>query len=136
MATIKTIQRKKGTAYQIGYTLHGIRSWLSLGSDYTKIERIVFYAGLNRWERLIQNLRSSRAIEIAREYGVLAEAEWIGHSPQTAKDHYLHVLDADFEHAATVDKTIPKDPEIKNDHKNDHTQPDANLHKLTFRDVF
>jgi hypothetical protein len=25
MATIKAIQRKKGTAYQIGYTLHGIR---------------------------------------------------------------------------------------------------------------
>ncbi len=77
------------------------------------VERIVFYAGLNRWERLIQNMRSSRAIEIAREYGVLAEAEWIGHSPQTAKDHYLHVLDADFERAATVDNSVPKEPEKK-----------------------
>lgn len=65
------------------------------------IERIVFYAGLNRWERLIQNFRSSRAIEIAREFGELAESEWIGHSPQTAKDHYLHVLDEDFERASS-----------------------------------
>lgn len=65
------------------------------------LERIVFYAGLNRWERLIQNLRSSRAIEVARDFGELAEAEWIGHSPQTAKDHYLHLLDDDFERALT-----------------------------------
>ena len=63
------------------------------------VERIVFLAGLNRWERLIQNLRSSRAIEIAREFGELAEAEWIGHSPKVARDHYLHVLDEDFDRA-------------------------------------
>ena len=64
------------------------------------VDRIVFLAGLNRWERLIQNLRSSRAIEIARDFGELAESEWIGHSPQTARDHYLHLLDADFARAA------------------------------------
>lgn len=63
------------------------------------VDRIVFYAGLNRWERLIQNLRSSCAIDVQKKFGELAESEWIGHSPQTAKDHYLHVLDADFEEA-------------------------------------
>jgi integrase len=72
------------------------------------IEQIVFHAGLNRWERLLQNLRSSRAIEIAREFGELAESEWIGHSPQTAKDHYLHVLDSDFARAIAVPETIPE----------------------------
>lgn len=75
---------------------------------FDHIERIVFYAGLNRWERLLQNLRSSRAIEIAREFGELAESEWIGHSPQTAKDHYLHVLDSDFARAIAVPETIPE----------------------------
>lgn len=65
-----------------------------------RVDRIVFDAGLNRWERLIQNLRSSRAIEIARDFGTLAESEWIGHSPQTARDHYLHLLDDDFARAA------------------------------------
>lgn len=63
------------------------------------IERIVFHAGLNRWERLIQNLRSSRAIEVFEQFGEIAESEWIGHSPKTAKDHYLHVLDSTFERA-------------------------------------
>lgn len=70
------------------------------------IERIVFYAGLNRWERLIQNLRSSRAIEVARDFGELAESEWIGHSPQTAKDHYLHLLDEDFERATSFSTSV------------------------------
>ena len=66
------------------------------------IERIVFEAGLNRWERLVQNLRSSCAIDVSRKFGALAESEWIGHSPQTAKNHYLHLLDEDFEMATRV----------------------------------
>ena len=72
------------------------------------VEEIVFFAGLNRWERLIQNFRSSRAIEIARDFGELAESEWVGHSPQTARDHYLHVLDDDFERAVNYEVTTEK----------------------------
>lgn len=68
-----------------------------------KVEETVFRAGLVPWERLIQNLRSSRAIEIYREFGALAEAEWIGHSQRTAVDHYLHVLESDFQRAAAGD---------------------------------
>lgn len=64
-----------------------------------KIEETVFRAGLQPWERLIQNLRSSRAIEIYKEFGALAESEWIGHSQRTAVDHYLHVLESDFARA-------------------------------------
>lgn len=74
------------------------------------IEQIVFYAGLNRWERLIQNFRSSRAIEIYEQYGKLAESEWIGHSVRTARDHYLHVLDATFERAANGKPNATKTP--------------------------
>lgn len=92
------------------------------------VEKIVFFAGLNRWERLIQNLRSSRAIEIEREFGALAEAEWIGHSPTTARDHYLHVLDEDFSRAVngTAPATSARYDDARTvvadfrDHKNDH----------------
>lgn len=56
-------------------------------------------AGLEPWTRLIQNLRSSRAIEIYQAFGVIAEAEWVGHSEKTAQDHYLHLLESDFERA-------------------------------------
>lgn len=68
------------------------------------IGRIVFDAGLNRWERLFQNMRSSCAIDVSRKFGELAESEWIGHSPQTARNHYLHLLDEDFERATRVEK--------------------------------
>ena len=65
------------------------------------VRRIVVAAGLEPWERLIQNLRSSRAIEIYQKFGVIAESEWIGHSEKTAVDHYLHLLESDFNRAAT-----------------------------------
>jgi len=56
-----------------------------------RIERVVFYAGLPLWERLIQNMRSSRANEIFREFGQIAEREWIDRSTATAQDRYLHI---------------------------------------------
>ena len=65
-----------------------------------RIERVVFYAGLPLWERLIQNMRSSRAKEIFREFGQIAEREWIGHSTATAQERYLHILEAEYDRAA------------------------------------
>jgi len=67
---------------------------------FKKVEQIVFNAGLPRWERLIQNMRSSRAIEIYERFGGMAESEWVGHSQKTAQDHYLHVRDETFDAAA------------------------------------
>lgn len=66
---------------------------------YFQFNRAIKKAGLEIWERLIQNLRSSRAIDVYRKYGALAEKEWIGHAEQTARDHYLHLLEEDFQNA-------------------------------------
>ncbi len=63
------------------------------------VKSAVVKAGLEPWARLIQNLRSSRAIEIYQEFGVIAESEWVGHSEKTAVDHYLHLLESDYERA-------------------------------------
>jgi len=85
-----------------------------------QMERTVFRAGLVRWERLIQNLRSSRAIEVYNEYGALAESVWIGHSVATAQDHYLHLLESDYDKAAfgktptQTSKKAKKQPLLKN----------------------
>ena len=57
-----------------------------------RIERVVFYAGLPLWERLIQNMRSSRANEIFRVFGQIAERERIDRSTATAQDRRLHIL--------------------------------------------
>ena len=77
---------------------------------YKKLEFVVFQAGLTKWERLIQNLRSSRAIEIEREFGSVAESEWLGHNPATARRHYLHVLEEEYDRAAaeTTAKTTAR----------------------------
>lgn len=66
--------------------------------DWT-IKRMLKRANVENWPRIIQNLRSSRAIEIEREFGAIVEAEWLGHLPKTAADHYLHATPADFKRA-------------------------------------
>ena len=71
---------------------------------YKHVSQIVFKAGVEPYPRLIQNLRSGRAIEIYREFGAIAEREWLGHSEKTAAEHYLHVLQDDFARAANFDE--------------------------------
>ncbi|MBR4753055.1 MAG: tyrosine-type recombinase/integrase [Thermoguttaceae bacterium] len=73
------------------------------GAIYFRFKRAINKAGLEVWDRLIQNLRSSRAIDVYRKYGSLAEKEWIGHTEQTARAHYLHLLEEDFQNAAEED---------------------------------
>ena len=70
-----------------------------------RIERVVFYAGLPLCERLLPNMRSSRANEIFREFGQIAEREWIGHSTATAQERYLHILEAEYDRAAGTRQT-------------------------------
>lgn len=72
-------------------------------TTYVAIRQMISKAGVPLWERLIQNLRSSRANEIYREFGELAESAWIGHSARTAQNHYLHLLESDFEKAIKDD---------------------------------
>ena len=76
------------------------------------IRQLVLAAGLEPWERLVQNLRSSRAIEIYQKFGAIAESEWIGHSEKTAVDHYLHLLASDFEKATCDEKSADNTPAV------------------------
>jgi hypothetical protein len=48
---------------------------------------------------LFQNLRSTRATELAAEFPAHVAAEWMGHSTVVANKHYWRVTDADFEKA-------------------------------------
>ncbi|MBR4750178.1 MAG: tyrosine-type recombinase/integrase [Thermoguttaceae bacterium] len=61
----------------------------------TRFEKIILRAGLEKWPKLFQNLRLSASNDVKREYGVECEADWIGHSPETAKKHYLIVMPAE-----------------------------------------
>src|SRR5262249_14670123 len=63
--------------------------------------RILQQAGLKPWERLFQNLRSSRQTELVNEgHPIHAVCAWIGNSVKIAADHYLQVRDEDFDRAA------------------------------------
>lgn len=79
------------------------------------VAQTVRAAGIEPWTRLLQNLRSSRANEVYREFGAIAESAWLGHSSSTARDHYLHVLASDFERAVAEDPAQNKNPQ--NDHR-------------------
>jgi integrase len=67
----------------------------------TQLCRIIRKAGLTPWPKLFQNLRSSRATELAADYPAHVAAEWMDHSTAVAGKHYWRVTDSDFEKAAS-----------------------------------
>ncbi len=81
-----TLGRAKGTASNLRTTLC----------------KIINRAGLKVWEKLFQNLRASRATELATEYPAHVAAEWLGHSTLVAQKHYWRVTEDDFERATTT----------------------------------
>jgi hypothetical protein len=61
----------------------------------TQFERIIARAGLKPWPKLFQNLRATRATELAAEYPSHVAADWMGHSAMAAQKHYSKALLAD-----------------------------------------
>lgn len=79
-------------------TLPALRrdSYANIG---VQMARYVKRAGLIPWPKLFQNLRVSRAIDLAREQPLHVAAEWMGHDVKTAEKFYLRAIDLDFEKA-------------------------------------
>lgn len=65
----------------------------NLGTQFVKSAKA---AGLERIPRPYDNMRASRSTEIERKYGPKVESEWIGHTQETARRHYLMVTEDDF----------------------------------------
>ena len=66
----------------------------------TQMNRIIQRAGIEPWPKTFQNLRATRATEVANEYGESKESKWIGHSRRVATKHYLQITDDDYAKAA------------------------------------
>lgn len=62
----------------------------------TQLERIIRKAGLEPWPKLWQNLRASRATELASYRPAFLAAAYLGHSPAIASKFYHQVTDADI----------------------------------------
>ncbi|WP_146565843.1 tyrosine-type recombinase/integrase [Posidoniimonas corsicana] len=65
----------------------------------TQMARIVELAGLQPWPKLFQNLRATRATELADSFPGHVAAAWLGHSVKVAKNYYWQVTDDHFEAA-------------------------------------
>jgi len=74
----------------------------------TQLERIIAKAGLKPWPKLFQNLRASRATELASEHPAHVAATWLGHSTLVANKHYWQVTDDDFAKAVGSDQRTPE----------------------------
>lgn len=83
----------EGATYVFGERLRSRGATVNLR---TALRRGIERAGLRPWPRLWQNLRASRATELAREYPGHVAASWLGHCAAVAQSHYWMVGDADF----------------------------------------
>jgi integrase len=66
----------------------------------TQFMRILRRAGVKPWQRLFQNLRSSRETELVEVYPLHVVCEWIGNSARVAEAHYLQVTEDHYRRAA------------------------------------
>lgn len=74
----------------------------------TQMTRIVERAGLKPWPKIFQNLRSTRATELADQFPGYVAAAWLGHSVKVAKNHYWQVTDDHFDIAKSAVKCAVK----------------------------
>lgn len=65
----------------------------------TTMAKIIERAGLTPWPKLFQNLRATRATELADAFPGHVAAAWLGHTVEVAKGHYWQVTDEHFEDA-------------------------------------
>ena len=65
----------------------------------TTFEKIVRRAGLEPWERLFHNLRSSCETELCEKFPMHVVTAWMGHTPDIAMKHYCQVTDEHFRRA-------------------------------------
>ena len=72
-------------------------------------KRILFWAGLQPWPKLFQNMRSSAENDLIEAgYPDHVVGAWIGHTSRVQSRHYLRVLDSYFDVASAI--TTQKNP--------------------------
>jgi integrase len=72
----------------------------------TQLNKIVKRAGIKPFAKPLQNMRASRATELAAVYPLHVVCEWIGNGISVAQKHYLSVLESDFEKAIAEPQAV------------------------------
>jgi len=81
------------------YILPALRKRGAAVNLRTRLERIIYRAGLVPWPRLWQNLRASRETELSQTHPLHVVCQWIGNTARIATAHDLQVTDRDFARA-------------------------------------
>ncbi len=102
----------------------------------TQLGRILRVAKAKPWPKLFQNLRASRATELAAEHPSHVAAAWLGHSTIVAAKHYWQVTDADFAKAmkgeeSTEEKALHKALQSVHVESRFDSQPATTSHEQT-----
>ncbi len=64
-----------------------------------RMAHIVRKAGIKPWPKIFHNLRASRQTELEDLFPSHVVCQWLGNSPDIARDHYLQILPSHFEKA-------------------------------------
>lgn len=73
----------------------------------TGFKRILFWAGLQPWQKLFQNMRASAENDLVEDgYPAHVVGEWIGHTPKVQLKHYLRTLDSYFDKATQPQENV------------------------------
>ncbi len=87
-----------------GETLLFPRHQVSLAALTKRLCKACEAASINLWARPWQNMRATRETELFEEYPIQTVADWLGHSPQVALDHYAQVVKEHHARAADLDR--------------------------------
>lgn len=69
----------------------------------TRFESIIRRAEVRQWPKLWQNLRSSGATDMAKNFPAHIATQFCGHTSEVALEHYWTVMDSDFNEALATD---------------------------------
>ena len=75
--------------------------------------KIIKRAGVKPWPKTFQNLRSTRATELADRYPEHVATAWLGHCAKVAKVHYWQVTEDHFATASSADENPQHNPQQK-----------------------
>ncbi len=68
----------------------------------TEFYRLMERAGIEKYPKPFQNLRSTRETELMRRFPEHVVYRWLGNTQQVAREHYLQVTDEDFQRAVAL----------------------------------
>lgn len=96
----KELGRQRPESGDSGYVLPDFRNKNSRQTLF----RIIFRAGLTPWDKLFQNMRASREMDLLEAFPAHVVSAWMGHSIRTEQKHYVFAREEDYKKGVNFTK--------------------------------